>query len=538
MARLLPIASSQLSSSIDHVQTLLHIAIFYSQGLHKDLFAAAIAECTASMQSLLQKDPAFRQRENGVQPQTLGHWISEEEVRRTAWYAAWVDRTTAERSRESRKVGAIEDIGIIPLPTDEQLWRLTQAGNVEVTLSLSTPYIPGRATIHSFFNPIAWQPEDALQAPLGYGSFSMGLYVYCYGKVNEYRRFCVANGIFTFPLAPRPSHLPFDSQMIRSTANPLTQARVLADQITLALTTWLARLHTAVGAKPPPVHYSLESALTTPPTAAAAVHPLIVLAPWAFALCLQYHLLWVFWMSPIPLDTSSHTAHEPNKGARPKIPSFVRALRDILLYESGPAGIAPPNIAAWICGPTFTMCIAHSELALDVFEVMVTVHLLEEVYDYVPGGWDLNPAMAILPFYITIKELLRGKTASSAVSGREGGSLTVDTTSNFEPVVYDSNLQALINRTGTYVNGILRVALKHDREWFIGAARVRLVQRFFTAMLNSSTVDELNQRWGLILNDAGARWRMLSSEAEEPTLDLPFAKGDEEADGLMHKCLW
>ncbi|KXS14680.1 hypothetical protein M427DRAFT_145882 [Gonapodya prolifera JEL478] len=191
------------------------------------------------------------------------------------------------------------------------------------------------------------------------------------------------------------------------------------------------------------------------------------------------------------------------------------------------------------------MCMAHAELALDVFEVMAKVHSLEQVFDYVPGGWDSSPAMAILPFYVTIKELLRGKTASLLESGWEGGSLTIpasfNVTNNVELAVHDSKLQTLIDRTGNYMNSVLRVVSKHEGTWSMAAgaikARVRLAQHLFTAILRSSTVEELNQQWGLILDHAGARWRALAPEAEEPTLDLPFTNGNEGVDGLMPKFL-
>ncbi|KXS14682.1 hypothetical protein M427DRAFT_135594 [Gonapodya prolifera JEL478] len=75
-------------------------------------------------------------------------------------------------------------------------------------------------------------------------------------------------------------------------------------------------------------------------------------------------------------------------------------------------------MASWICGPTFTTCTALSELALDVFKMKVATHSLEQMFDYVAGGRDVSPAMAMLPFYLTIKELIRGKKAES---GRKVG---------------------------------------------------------------------------------------------------------------------
>ncbi|KXS09816.1 hypothetical protein M427DRAFT_63474 [Gonapodya prolifera JEL478] len=246
-------------------------------------------------------------------------------------------------------------------------------------------------------------------------------------------------------------------------------------------------------------------------------------------------------MSPIPMDAAFQAALKPGNGIRPTVPGFVRVLRDILLYESGPGGVASPNIAAWICGPEFTTCIAHSELALDVFRAQVAVHPLDQVFDYVAGGWDLSPAMAMLPFYVTIKELLRGKSFASVEPGREGRNLaspmSLDEISNGELAAHDNNLQAFIERTGKYVNSMVRLVSELDRKWSKAAAHIRLMHRLFTAVLNSSTIDELEQRWGLILDHAGTRWRMLASEVEEPTLELPFAKGAEGVDELMPKCL-
>ncbi|KXS14683.1 hypothetical protein M427DRAFT_336738 [Gonapodya prolifera JEL478] len=99
ITRILQAASSKSTTTIDHVQMLVHIAISHGQGLHKDLFLAAMVESAASLQNVTQKNPAFRKREIGLQPQTLGDWIVEEDVRRTAWHTAWLDRIIIDRSR-------------------------------------------------------------------------------------------------------------------------------------------------------------------------------------------------------------------------------------------------------------------------------------------------------------------------------------------------------------------------------------------------------------------------------------------------------
>ncbi|KAJ3328309.1 hypothetical protein HDU93_001517, partial [Gonapodya sp. JEL0774] len=111
------------------------------------------------------------------------NWLTQEEFRRTNWFANWLDHTLASRAKGGTTDGSeLEAVRSMPLPLAESVWSADTDTEIALT---ALPELTQTPTIDEFFDPIAWPLDKQITVPLGFASFAMVLQVYCLGRVMQ-----------------------------------------------------------------------------------------------------------------------------------------------------------------------------------------------------------------------------------------------------------------------------------------------------------------------------------------------------------------
>ncbi|KXS11164.1 hypothetical protein M427DRAFT_60967 [Gonapodya prolifera JEL478] len=394
--RLLPYLLSR-TPTIPIVQALFHLAIDGLTSSRMEKFHETAAACVAGFRVAAAFDLSGMSSSNGgnVQPPVdMDVWFDKEEARRTAWFVAgWLDKMVGLWQSKPGVLG-YDELALMTLPCHESLWSDDISSTYTTPLNLvgilqRPGLIFAAPTLERFYDYEAWPLERTTEEPLGAMALGIALSTTATDKILEFRHYCSRRGIIT---TNEDTLSSFDaSSGVPPPSMAFRKAQQLNDQVAVAMTTWYARFHAALGLPIPPIVKNVCEAALQPKE---PPHPTITSQPWALAHFIQYHALCSLWSSPIP---------PAGAGAEAGPSPLLRQIAASRFAEA--CSPTPPSVTAWMSSSAFVMSLDHARVTFAALEMFLETYGEHRLFEFSTVGSSFTVGMSAVSVLVAIKEM-------------------------------------------------------------------------------------------------------------------------------------